>query len=778
MTLQGPNPSLRLGDFQMTIDEEALEYHSQGRPGKIEVVPSKPCETERSLSLAYTPGVAAACKEIAKDVSKVYDYTARGNLVAVVTNGTAVLGLGNIGPEAGKPVMEGKGVLFKKFADIDVFDIELRTTDIEEFITATRCLEPTFGGINLEDIKSPDCFIIEERLKKEMNIPVFHDDQHGTAIISGAALVNACVVTGRKLEKTIIVMNGAGAAALACGKFFISLGAKKENIFMCDSHGVIYKGRTEEMNPYKAEFAVETTKRTLTEALQGADVFVGLSVAKCVTPDMIKGMNKSPIVFAMANPVPEIMPEEVKIARPDAIIATGRSDYPNQVNNVLGFPFIFRGALDVRATQINEQMKTAAAHALAKLAREDVPESVSIAYGGKKFKYGPDYLIPKPFDPRVLLFVAPAVAKAAMDSGVAKRHIEDFQAYKDQLEARQGGARGFVRNAINRVKANVMKSQSGLPKIIFPEGHSEKILKALQAVVEDGMCEPILLGYEDMIKKKIMELGLDHLKNVPVFQPSKHHNFNKYCRQLFELRQRKGVTFPEAERLTSDPSYFAALALKNKDVEGMVTGSTMNYADAVRPILKVIGRQKEGIPSGLVILVLKEKVYFVADSTVNINPSAEELASIAGHAAEVARAFNIEPRVAMLSFTSFTGESDGPRKMQRAAELVRQKFPGLIVDGEIQADAAVNPAIMNRIFPFSELKKGANVLIFPNLDASNIAYKLMQQLGGAVVLGPFLMGIRRPANVLQRTCTVDEIINVVALTALQIQAIRETHKTR
>jgi len=757
----------------MTIDQESLEYHASGRPGKIEVIPSKQVETERSLSLAYTPGVAAACKEIAKDVSKVYDYTTKGNLVAVVTDGTAVLGLGNIGPEAGKPVMEGKGVLFKKFADIDVFDIELRTHSIEEFITAVKCLEPTFGGINLEDVKSPDCFIIEERLKKEMNIPVFHDDQHGTAIISGAALINACAVTGRKLEDLIIVMNGAGAAALACGKFFISLGVKKEHIFMCDSQGVIYKGRTVEMNPYKAEFAIETKKRSLTEALTGADAFVGLSVGNCVTKEMIKGMNKSPIVFAMANPTPEIMPEEIRAARPDALIATGRSDFPNQVNNVLGFPFIFRGALDARATQINEQMKQAAAYALARLAREDVPESVSVAYNGRKFKFGPDYLIPKPFDPRVLLWVAPAVAKAAMDSGVAQKHIEDFQAYKDMLEARQGGARSFVRNAINRVKQNVLKSHTTLPKIIFPEGHSEKILKALQTVVEEGMCEPILLGYEEVIRKKIAELGLDHLKNVPVFQPSKHHNYPKYCRQLFELRQRKGVTFPEAERLASDPSYFAALALKNKDVEGMVTGSTMNYADAVRPILKVIGRQRNGVPSGLVILVLKDKVLFFADATVNIDPTAEELASIAGHAAEVAQAFNIEPRIAMMSYTTFTADSASPIKMKMAADLVRERFPGLIVDGEVQADAAVNPAIMNRIFPFSELKKGANVLIFPNLDAGNIAYKLLQQLGHAVVLGPFLMGIRRPANVLQRTCSVEEIVNVVALTALQIQAIRE-----
>jgi len=762
----------------MTLDEESLEYHSSGRPGKIEVIATKPCDSERSLSLAYTPGVAAACREIAKDVGKVYDYTAKGNLVAVVSNGTAVLGLGNIGPEASKPVMEGKGVLFKKFADIDVFDIEIKSSSIEEVITAVKCLEPTFGGINLEDIKSPDCFIIEERLKKEMQIPVFHDDQHGTAIITGAALLNAAHVTGRRLEEIKIVMNGAGAAALACGKLFLSLGVKKENVFMCDSHGVIYRDRKVEMNIYKEEFAIETEKRTLTDALNGADVFVGLSVANCVTKDMIKGMNKNPIIFAMANPVPEIMPEDIKASRPDAIIATGRSDYPNQVNNVLGFPSIFRGALDVRATQINEEMKRAAVEGLARLAREDVPESVSLAYNGKKFRFGPEYLIPKPFDPRVLLWVAPAVAKAAMDSGVAQKAIEDFQEYKDQLEARQGGARSFVRTAINRVKQNVIKAQSSLPKIIFPEGHSEKILKALQVVVQEGMCDPILLGYEDIISKKIKELGLDDLKNIPIFQPSKHHNFPKYCHTLHELRQRKGITFPEAERLMADPSYFASMAVKQGDVEGMVTGSTLNYADAVRPILRVIGRQKDGVPSGLVILVLKDKVLFFADTTVNIDPTAEEIAQIAQHVSEVAEAFDIEPRVAMLSYTSFTAETDNPKKMKLAAEIVKQKFPHILVDGEIQADAAVNSVIMSRIFPFSDLKTGANILLFPNLDAGNISYKLVQQLGGAVVLGPFLMGVRRPANVLQRTCTVDEIVNVVALTALQVQAVREKLKAK
>ncbi|MEQ1876205.1 MAG: NADP-dependent malic enzyme [Bdellovibrionia bacterium] len=760
----------------MALDSDALEYHSSGRPGKIEVVPTKPCDTERSLSLAYTPGVAAACKEIAKNVSKVYEYTARGNLVAVITNGTAVLGLGNIGPEAGKPVMEGKGVLFKKFADIDVFDIEMRTTNVEEFITAVKCLEPTFGGINLEDVSSPDCFVLESELKKIMKIPVFHDDQHGTAIITGAAMVNAAELAGKPLSEIKIVMNGPGAAGLACAKMFVQLGVKKSNIMMCDTKGVLYKGRQNDMNPYKAEFAVETERRTLTEALDGADAFVGLSVANCVTQDMIKKMGSHPIVFAMANPIPEISPEDVRACRPDAIIATGRSDYPNQVNNVLGFPFIFRGALDVRATQINEEMKLAAVEALSKLAREEVPDTVSLAYGGKKFKFGPDYLIPKPFDPRVLLWVAPAVARAAMKTGVAQIKIEDFQAYHDQLEGRQGGARSFVRAAINRVKMTAKKE--ALPKIIFPEGHSDKVLKALSIIVEEQMAEPVILGYEDIVGKKIVEMGLDHLRNIPIFQPSRHPNYLKYVRALFELRKRKGVNLYEAERLMTDPNYFAAMAVHLGDCDAMITGATQNYADSVRPILKIIGRSKGGVPSGLVFMVQKDKVILFADVTVNINPSAEELATIAVHAAEVAEAFAMEPRIAMLSFTNFAANHEGPAKMRRAAEIVKERYPHLLCDGEMQADTAINADIMARTYPFSEIKKSANILVFPNLDSGNISYKLVQQMSGGTMLGPFLMGVRRAANVLQRSSTVDDIVNVAALTALQVQAIKEKLKNR
>lgn len=756
----------------MGLDQDALEYHSSGRKGKLETIPTKPSDSERDLSLAYSPGVAAPCLAIAKDPLKVYDYTTKGNLVAVISNGTAVLGLGDIGPEAGKPVMEGKGVLFKKFADIDVFDIEVKTKDPKEFIHVVKNLEPTFGGINLEDIKAPECFEIEETLKKEMNIPVFHDDQHGTAIVSGAALINACEITGRKLSEIKLVVNGAGASANACSRLFINLGVKPENVIMCDSKGVIYKGRKDGMNKYKEEFAVETSCRTLMDAMKGADVFVGLSAAGAVTKEMLKGMAANPIVFAMANPTPEIMPSEAKSVRPDVLIATGRSDFPNQVNNVLGFPSIFRGALDVRATTINEEMKLAAVHALATLAREEVPESVSRAYGGKSFTFGPEYLIPKPFDPRVLLWVAPAVANAAMTSGVAQKPIQDFQLYHDQLESRQGLAKSFIRSAINRVKRNVVKTKD-LPRIVFPEGSSDKVLKAVQIIIEEEIAQPIILGYENIVKEKIEEFHLDRLRDLPIIHPKKHPNFNKYVRVLFEMRKRKGVSLSEAERLMADPNYFASMMVHIDNADGLVTGATQNYADSVRPILQIVGKSSRGVSSGLIIMVLKEKVLFFADTTVNVNPSAEEIAMIAVHTAEVVQYFDIEPRIAMLSFSNFTSKFEGPAKMRKAAELVRDRFPNLIVDGEMQADTAVNPNIVEEIFPFCELKKGANILIFPNLEAGNIGYKLVQQLAGGEVLGPFLMGVRRPANVLQRVCSVNDIVNTTALTALQVQAIRE-----
>ncbi len=761
----------------MALDKDALDYHSAHPAGKVEVISSKPCNTDKALALAYSPGVAAPCKEIAKDPEKVYDYTTKGNLVAVITNGTAVLGLGDIGPLAGKPVMEGKGVLFKQFANINVFDLELNTKSVDEFCNAVKALEPTFGGINLEDIKAPECFEIEERLKKEMKIPVFHDDQHGTAIISGAALINACEITNRKMSEVKVVMNGAGAASISCARIFIALGVRPQNLLMCDSKGVVYKGRTEGMNRYKAEFAVETPHRTLADALKGADCFVGLSVAGAVTAEMVKSMAPRPLVFAMANPDPEILPPDAKAARPDVIMATGRSDFPNQVNNVLGFPFIFRGALDVRATQINEEMKLAAVHALAKLAREDVPEKVSAAYGGQHFNFGPEYIIPTPFDPRVLLWVTPAVAKAAMETGVARKPIEDFQAYRDRLESFQGAKTSFVRSVMHRVKNQAKAKNEKLPLIIFPEGSSSKVLKAMHTIVQEGIVRPVLLGYQDQVKAKIQELGFHELSEIPIVQPSHHPKFREYVDKLYEMRQRKGVMWREAERLMSNPDYFAAMAVHMGDADGMVTGATQNYADCVRPILEIIGAGKRKTASGLNVIMFKNRMLFFADTAVNIDPTAEECATIAIHAARVAEYFKIQPRIAMLSYTNFRSRGEQPSKMKMAAEIVKKNYPHYIVDGEMQADTAVNPEIVDRIFPFCEVKGGANILVFPNLDAGNISYKLVQQLGGAEVIGPFLMGVKKPANVLQRTCTVDDIVNTVALTALEAQAIRENPST-
>jgi malate dehydrogenase (oxaloacetate-decarboxylating)(NADP+) len=761
----------------MATDQDALDYHSSSPAGKVEVISSKPCNTDKALSLAYSPGVAAPCKEIAKNPEKVYDYTTKGNLVGVVTNGTAVLGLGDIGPLASKPVMEGKGVLFKQFANINVFDIELNARSVDEFCAAVKALEPTFGGINLEDIKAPECFEIEERLKKEMNIPVFHDDQHGTAIISGAALLNACEVTGRKMSEVKIVMNGAGAASISCARIFKALGVSPSNLLMCDSKGVVYKGRTEGMNKYKMEFAVETSARTLTDALKGADCFVGLSVAGAVTGEMIKAMAPRPMVFAMANPDPEIDPPAAKLARPDVIMATGRSDYPNQVNNVLGFPFIFRGALDVRATQINEEMKLAAVHALAKLAREDVPEKVSAAYGGQQFSFGPEYIIPKPFDPRVLLWVTPAVAKAAMDSGVAQKPIKDFQAYREQLESFQGAKTSFVRTVMNRVKNQAKAKNTKLPLIIFPEGSSSKVLKAIHIIMQENIIRPVLLGYPETVRAKIDALGFHELRELSIVQPSQHPKFRIYSDRLFELRQRKGIMKREAERLMANPDYFAAMAIEMGDADGMVTGATQNYGDCVRPILEIIGPGKRRTASGLNLVIFKNKMMFFADTAVNINPTAEQVATIAIHAARVAEYFRIQPRIAMLSYTNFRSRGESPSKMKAAADIVKKHYPHYIVDGEMQADTAVNPDIVERIFPFCDVKNGANILIFPNLDAGNISYKLVQQLGGAEVIGPFLMGVKRPANVLQRTCTVEDIVNTVALTALEAQAMSETAST-
>ncbi len=769
------SPKMKPG-VPMSMEQDALEYHSRKPAGKVEVISSKPCNTDKALSLAYSPGVAEPCKEIAKNPEAVYDYTTKGNLVAVVTNGTAVLGLGDIGPLASKPVMEGKGVLFKQFANINVFDIELNAKTVPEVIAAVKALEPTFGGINLEDIKAPECFEIEETLKREMKIPVFHDDQHGTAIISAAALINACIITDRQMDKIKVVMNGAGAASVSCARLFTALGVRKENLIMCDSKGVVFEGRTEGMNKYKQEFANNTKARSLTEALNGADVFVGLSVAGAVTGEMIKMMQPRPIVFAMANPDPEILPDAAKKARPDVIMATGRSDFPNQVNNVLGFPFIFRGALDVRATSINEEMKLAAVQALARLAREDVPERVSAAYGGQSFTFGPEYIIPKPFDYRALLWVTPAVAKAAMDTGVAQKPIKDWQAYRDQLEAFQGAKTGFVRTVIHRVKSQAVEKKQNVPLLVFPEGNSTKVLKAIHIIKQEGNVRPVILGYPDQVKENIRNLGLD-LKDIPIIHPSTHPRFRAYVDKLFEKRSRKGVMAREAERLMADPDYFAAMMVEMGDADGLVTGATQNYADCVRPILQIIGTGRRKTASGLNLVMFKNRMYLFADTTMNINPNAEEVATIAIHAARVATYFKLQPRIAMLSYTNFTSKGENPEKMKKAAEIVRKHFPNYIVDGEMQADTAVSPEIIERIFPFSSIKDGANILIFPNLDAGNIAYKLLQQLGGGEVIGPFLMGVKKPANVLQRTCSVDDIVNTVALTALQAQAMGEDPST-
>lgn len=754
----------------MNLDKPALNYHSSEPAGKVSVSSPKPCNTEYELSLAYSPGVAAPCKEIAKETQKVYDYTSKGNLVAVISNGTAVLGLGNIGPEASKPVMEGKGNLFKMFAGIDVFDIELNTTDVDAFCNAVKALEPTFGGINLEDIKAPECFEIEKRLKEEMNIPVFHDDQHGTAIISAAALINAADITGRKLKSIKMVINGAGAAAIACGRLFVSLGVKQENITMCDSRGVIYAGRKEGMNPYKEEFAIKTKDRTLADAVKDSDCFVGLSVAGAMTVEMLNSMKKKPIVFAMANPDPEIDPKVALKARPDVIMATGRSDYPNQVNNVLGFPSIFRGALDARASQINEEMKLAAVKALADLAREDVPEKVSVAYGGQHFSYGPEYIIPKPFDPRVIMRVAPAVAKAAQDSGVAQRPIKKMKPYVEKLEALQGNKVSFIRTCINRVKGNIRKTKHK-PRIIFPEGNTHKILKACSHAMREQVMEPILLGRKDHITRTIEELGLDNLKKVKIIEPRLSKQYERYAMELFRLKARRGIMEKEARRLMNDTNYYAAMAVHLGDADGMITGATMKYKEAVVPILKIIGSGNRNTASGMNIVLKNDKMFFFTDTSVNVNPTAVQVANSAIHASAVAKYFEMKPNIAMLSYTNFTSRGENPQKMQQASQIVKEQFPEYVVDGEMQADTAVNPEIVERIFPFCEIKKGANILVFPNLDAGNISYKLVQQIGDCEVIGPFLMGVNKPAHVVQRTSVVDDIYNTIVLTCLHFQAI-------
>jgi malate dehydrogenase (oxaloacetate-decarboxylating)(NADP+) len=744
--------------------KDALDYHTTGRPGKIEVVATKPLTSQRDLSLAYSPGVAEPCLEIRDDPSAVYKYTARGNLVAVITNGTAVLGLGNIGPLAAKPVMEGKGVLFKKFADIDVFDLELDANDPDRFIECVAALEPTFGGINLEDIKAPESFYIEESLRARMKIPVFHDDQHGTAIISGAALINAAMLQHKQLADLRVVVSGAGASAIACARFFISLGVQPKHVVMVDSKGVIHDERKEAMDASKRQFAGKSDARTLADAMRGADMLLGLSRGGVVTAEMVASMAERPIVFALANPDPEIDYMEAKQARPDAIVATGRSDYNNQVNNVLGFPFIFRGALDVQATTINEAMKIAAARALADLARRDVPRIVSLAYG-EDYKFGPDYIIPKPFDPRVLHWVAPAVAKAAVDSGVAQISF-DPEEYRERLRGMLGQSTAVIRKFIRTASSNPRS-------IVFPEGTNPSILQACAILVDESIARPILIGSREDIRYVVEEHEIEiELDRVEIVDPADDENYDTYVEAYYAARQRKGIDFMEAQQRMLDPNHFAMMMVKQNRADGLVSGISDHYPDVIRPALQILGLAP-GVRrvAGMYMLLHHQRgILLFADTTVNIECDAEALADIAEMVADAAETYAVEPRIAMLSMSSF-GSVEHPevRKVIDAVRILRERRPDLEVDGEMQANVAVNYAQQERGFPFTRLTGPANVLIFPNLDAGNIAYKLMRELGNLAAVGPVLLGMAHPVTVLERDCDVDNVVLMTALTVVQAQ---------
>ncbi len=749
----------------MSLKEDALHYHSKGRKGKIETGITKECKTQLDITLAYSPGVAEPCKEIHKNPNDVYEYTAKGNLVAVITNGTAVLGLGNIGPEASKPVMEGKAVLFKSFADIDCYDIELNAKTAEEVIVTCTALAPTFGAINLEDIKAPECFEIEEQLKAKLNIPVFHDDQHGTAIVSGAALINALKIIKKKIENIVCVVNGAGAAALACTQMYINLGVNKKNIFLCDSKGVVYKGRPEGMNKYKERFAIKTDKRTLADALKGADFFCGLSVAGAVSKEMVVSMAINPIIFAMANPDPEITPDDIKAVRSDAIIATGRSDYPNQVNNVIGYPYIFRGALDVRASCINEEMKMAAVYAIAKLAKETAHEEVVKSYDFVAH-FGPEYLIPKPFDPRLLLRVSAAVAQAAVESGVASKKL-DLEHYADALEARLGHAYAISR----RVKRNVValnKERGKKLRVVLPEGNSPKIIQAAEMVSTEGICEPILLGNEQKIRSLIKELKLEKaLADIEIINPAHSEHLDQYAVALLEKRFRKGVTrMSAADLVRGNYHYFATMMVEMGHADSFLSGVHHIYSEPLRPALQILGTEADKILAGIYMLVWKDKTVFIADTTVNFNPNAEELSKIAMQTYDIAKIYlNEPPRVAMLSFSNF-GSTRHPEaeKMWQATELVKRIRPDIEIDGEMQADFALSSELLERTYGFSTLKGPANVLICPSLNSGNIAYKLLSKLGGATIIGPMLTGIKKPINVLSRNSDISEIVDLISFT--------------
>lgn len=746
--------------------QDALDYHSKGRPGKIEVITTKETDTQRDLSLAYSPGVAEPCLEIAANPEDVYKYTAKGNLVAVISNGTAVLGLGDIGPAAGKPVMEGKGVLFKIYADIDVFDIELDTKNVDEFVRTVKILEPTFGGVNLEDIAAPECFEIEERLKREMNIPIMHDDQHGTAIISGAALLNALELVGKKINEVKFVVNGAGASAISCSKLYLSLGANVENFVMCDSKGVIRSDRGD-LDERKGIFATTRDVQTLQEALVGADVFIGLSKGNVVTPEMVQSMAADPIVFAMANPTPEIAYEAAIAARPDVIMATGRSDYPNQVNNVLGFPYIFRGALDVRATEINEAMKLAATHALAALAKEPVPDLVNMAYNEPNLSFSRTYIIPKPMDPRLITTVAPAVARAAMESGVAKYPIENWDEYEQTLAKRLGLDNQLTRAIVSKAKQNPKK-------VVFADAENLTVLKAVQQVWDDGIAEPILLGDPRVIRQITQENRLD-LEGIAILDPRSPecgNHLDRYSELYFEKRKRRGVNRQEARQLMLRRSYFGAMMVETGEADCLISGLSRNYPDTIRPALQIIGRAEGvGKVSGVYILITKKGPIFFSDTTVNFDPTAEDLVEITELTAGAVEAFNIKPRIALLTYSNFgTAPGADAEKMRRATELLQKKRPDLVVEGEMQAHLAFNTDLVRESYSFSRLAdEGANVLIFPNLSAANIAYNLLKEVGELEYIGPILLGMKKPVHVLQLGSSVREIVNMVAIAVVEAQ---------
>ncbi len=746
--------------------QEALDYHSQGKPGKIEVVPTKRHSSQRDLSLAYSPGVAEPCLAIEKNPQDAYKYTAKGNLVAVVSDGTAVLGLGNIGAVASKPVMEGKGLLFKIFADIDVFDIEVDSSSVDEFVNTVKAISPTFGGINLEDIKAPECFEIEKRLKKELPIPVMHDDQHGTAIITSAALINALSICKKKIEKVKIVVNGAGASAISCAQLYVSLGAKKANILMVDSSGVIQKSR-KGLSEHKKQFATSKKASTLKEALKGADVFLGLSVADVVTIAMVKSMARNPIVFACANPDPEITYEDAMSARSDLIFATGRSDHPNQVNNVLGFPFIFRGALDVRATGINEEMKLAAVNAIAELAREPVPEIVNSAYDTKNMTFGPEYIIPKPLDPRLITWVAPAVAKAAIKSKVSQYTITDWAAYKQELIERLGLDNKLIRVITSKAKQNIKR-------VVFAEADSYKILKAAQIVNDEGIAKPILLGNVEKITAMIKDNNLD-LKGIPIIDPrskAEQKTRHRFGDNFYDKRRRRGLTLYESRKLMQERNYFGASMVDTGAADVLISGLTRKYPDTIRPALQVIG-VAEGVRriAGMYIIITKRGPFFFADTTVTVNPSVQDLVDITILTAETVKQFNLQPRIAMLSYSNFgSAEGEEVEKVRAAVEIMQKQYPGLIIDGEVQANFALNKRLMKEQFPFTELAdKSVNTLIFPNLTSGNIAYKLMQEMGGAEAIGPILLGMKKAVHILQMGSSVPEIVNMVTIGVIDAQ---------